>query len=246
MAKSPVSFVIIILFLSLACESIAPYSGSVSTDTPKPQPTRTIRPTTTPKPTATPNLSATQTADELNSVLELFAGKGYLESKTGEFGEIEPFDGNWAQLGWYQWSSFATIDSDFLYKAHFSWATASETGAESGCGVVFGIQDNNNHYAVFLDKSRILFLMHRGSYSYEVGKTKGTGRVKYGNPAEADFALAVKEQNAYVLVDGEFTEYTLSKDQSPTGEFGYSIFSGTNRDYGTSCKITEAVLWTPK
>ncbi|GAB4504577.1 MAG: hypothetical protein Fur0043_15710 [Anaerolineales bacterium] len=112
--------------------------------------------------------------------------------------------------------------------------------------MVFGIQDNDDHYAAFLDKSRILFLMSRGPSVYLVGKTRGSGRVNFGNPAEADFAIAVKGQKAYVSVDGDVTEYTLSVDQPSSGRFGLTLLSGTNSGYGTRCEMTDLILWTPK
>jgi len=159
---------------------------------------------------------------------------------------VDPFNEEWAQIGWYQRWVFQDVFSDFLFKAHFKWSTASETPEISGCGVVFGLQENGDHYAVFLDKSRILFVMARGSNLYVVGKTSGSGRANFGNPAEAEFAISVKGQSAYVSVDGKFTEYTLSADQTSAGQFGLTILSGTNRDYGTRCEMTDIVMWTPK
>jgi hypothetical protein len=85
--------------------------------------------------------------------------------------------------------------------------------------------------------------MKRGSGVYQVGKTRGSGRVDFGNPAEADFAVAVKDQSAYVSVNGEVTEYTLSVDQTTRGTFGVTLLSGTNSDYGTRCEMTDVMLW---
>ena len=132
-----------------------------------------------------------------------------------------------------------------MFKAHFKWSTASSTPDLSGCGVVFGIQENEDYYAVFLDRSRILFLMKRGEGIYEVGKTRGSGRVNFGNPAEADFAIAVRDKSAFVSVNNEVTEYTLSKDQTTEGYFAATLLSGTNRDYGTRCEMTDMILWYP-
>ena len=239
---SVLSAVLVLLIVSLACATALPGA----TDTPLPKPTNTPRPTATSKPSPTPDIAATQRADEFTSLLDKFAEKGYVESTEGDVVEFEPFEERWAQIGWYQWWPFEETDSDFLFKAHFKWSTASATPDVSGCGIVFGLQENDDHYSVFLDFSRILFLMKRGRYSYEVGKTRGTGRVNFENPAEADFVIAVKDRTAYVSVNDEITEYTLSKDQSSEGSFAYTIFSGTNRDYGTRCEISDPLLWTPK
>ena len=88
--------------------------------------------------------------------------------------------------------------------------------------------------------------MGRGKNSYNVGKTSGSGKVNFDNPAEADFVLAVKGQSAYVSVNGEVTEYTLSADQTSAGTFAFSILSGTNKDYGTRCEMTNMIFWEPK
>ena len=67
--------------------------------------------------------------------------------------------------------------------------------------------------------------MKRASKVYLVGKTRGSGRADFGNPAEADFAVAVKGQSAFVSVNGEVTEYTLSVNQSSRGEYGATAAS---------------------
>lgn len=239
---SVLSAVLVLLIVGLACATALP----AATDTPLPKATNTSRPTATTEPSPTPDVAATQRADEFASLLDKFVEKGYVESTEGEVVELEPFEERWAQIGWYQWWPFEKTDLDFLFKAHFKWSTASATPDTSGCGIVFGLQDNGDHYSVFLDKSRILFLMKRGKYAYEVGKASGSGRTNFGNPAEADFAISVKGQNAYVSVDDEFTGYALSADQTTKGNFAYSLISGTNKDYGTVCEMTEVMFWTPK
>ena len=51
--------------------------------------------------------------------------------------------------------------------------------------------------------------------------------------------------HAYVYVDDKFIgEYTLSQDKILKGIFGYGIISGTNRDFGTRCEITNARVWS--
>jgi hypothetical protein len=182
--------------------------------------------------------------DEFQALLQTFEENGYIETTKGEISELSPFKEEWAQLGWYQWWPYNEVSSDFVFKAHLNWSTAIATSDESGCGFIFGIQENNDHYVVFLDKSRILFLMKRGSGVYLVGKTSGSGRANFENPAEADFVVAVKGQSAYVSVNGEVTEYTLSIDQTTDGVYGVTILSGTNSDYGTRCEMSDVMIWT--
>jgi len=104
----PVVLAIIILTFSVpACGVGAPATPTPTvppaTDTPLPTPTKTVRPTETPKQTATPDMAATQKVDDFYAVLQSFEEKGYLESTDGEIFELESFNEEWAQIGWYQW-----------------------------------------------------------------------------------------------------------------------------------------------
>ena len=249
---SPIKIAMIVMALAIVACSVgapAPTATPLPTNTPVPPtdtPLPTATPTDVPTPTATPNVAATQKAEEFLSLLTLFKDKGYIDTTTGESTALDDFQQDWAQLGWYKWWTYDGQYENFVFSAHFKWSTANATPEVSGCGVIFGLQENNDHYAVFLDKGQIKFLMGRGSYVYNVGKTRGPGRTNFGNPAEADFAVIVKGQTAFVSVDGEVTTYTLSADQTSAGTFGLTVLSGTNRDYGTHCEMTNIVLWTPK
>ncbi len=94
-------------------------------------------------------------------------------------------------------------------------ALSGETSDTSGCGIVFAIQpkgDRNDYYGVVLDNHGFISAILMAGYYYDMGKTRGTGKLDFGNPAEADFTLIVNDYKAYVYVDDEFIgEYTLSK-----------------------------------
>lgn len=246
-----VSFVLMLILVSLACATSQP----TPTSTPEPTatktstPTKTPRPSPTPRPTNTPNLAATALAEERNAEIQDYYDKGYLTTTDGRFRELDDFSYDWAQMGWYNWLSLRDSAQDFFLSAHFKWNSASKTPDISGCGFIFGIQPNDDHYAVFLDRSKVFFLMtdKRLGFSKPVGTTRGTGRVKFDYPAEADFVLIVKEAYAYVLVDGEVIgEYTLSQSRISHGRLGLTVLSGTNKDYGTRCEMTNLHLWIPK
>jgi hypothetical protein len=135
--------------------------------------------------------------------------------------------------------------------AHFKWSSAYRNADTSGCGFIFAGQENNDHYAVFLDRSKILFVETRSPFYNPVGLTRGTGRVKFDNPAdhpaEADFTLIVRDAYAYVLVDDELVgEYTLAQSKVLKGKLGLALLSGTNKDYGTRCEMTNLHLWIPQ
>jgi len=249
-----IGFVISTIFVSLACAAILPEPTSMpaptATHTAVKIATQTLRPSPTPRPTITPNLAATQHAEELYAEVQAHFDKGYLTTTDGEFKEYPDFREEWAQIGWYSLWPFDDTASDFYMSAHFKWSSANRKADLSGCGFVFAIQDNRDHYGVFLDKSRVYFV--ETSYYYQPFKpTRGTGLVNFDNPAdhpvEADFTLIVKDIYAYVLVDGELVgEYTLSQSKALRGRMGLALLSGTNKDYGTRCEMTNLHVWLPQ
>ena len=74
--------------------------------------------------------------------------------------------------------------------------------------------------------------------------------MKFGNPAdqtvEADFTLIVNDIYAYVLVDDEMIgKYTLSRSKDLDGNLGLTLLSGTNKDFGTRCEMTNVHAFFP-
>ncbi len=248
---SLIVFVLSLILASMAC-------GGLSQSTPTPEPTaavtiivssKTPRPSATPRPTITPNLVATQHVEELNTVAQGYFEKGFLTTAKGKLTELDDFDEKWAQLGWYNWWILDNKASDFYMSAHFKWESAYKNSDVSGCGFVFDIQDNNDHYAVFLDRTRVLFISsdHSAGGASPLGRTRGNGSVNFGENTEADFTLIVKEAYAYVLVNGAVVgEYTLSQSRPLYGNIGLTLLSGTNKDYGTHCKMTNLYFWAPE
>lgn len=253
--KLALKLLVVILVMSLILPACSTFASPPPTATSTPQPTSTATntptqtppPTSTPRPTATPNLAATQHMDDLMLEAQTYFDLGYLKTADGRFREYDDFEVEWAQLNWYQWQPLSDTVSDFYLTGHFKWESAYRNADISGCGFVFGLQQDSDHYAVFLDRARILFLHSSGNRTREVGKTRGSGKVKFTPPAEADFTLIVKGAYAYVLVDDELVgEYTLSQSDPLRGRLGLTVLSGTNKDYGTRCEMTNLHAWIPK
>jgi hypothetical protein len=248
-----VAFALILTLVSLACATAQPTPTNTplptATSTETATPTKTPRPSATPRPTRTPNLAATQRVEELNAEAQAFYEKGYLATADGKFTELDDFSYDWAQMGWYNWLPVSSSASDFYLSANFKWNSALKNSDTAGCGFIFDLQPNDDHYAVFLDRTKVLFLItdHSLGFSKPVTPTRGTGRVKFDYPAQADFTLIVKGAYAYVLVNNEVvSEYTLAQSRSLEGGLGLTVLSGTNKDFGTHCEMTNLHLWVPK
>ena len=248
------SLIFFFSFVSLACgtsqstPSPTNISEPTATKTAIPTATHTPRPSPTLRPTQTPNLAATERTAELNAEIQEYFEKGYLATTEGSFRDLDDFRYEWAQLGFYLPFLIQEEVGDFILGAHFKWDSAFKNSNISGCGFMFGIQPNDDHYAVFLDRQKVFFLTtdHTVDFSRPVSPTRGTGLVNFDYPAEADFTLIVRDAYAFVLVNGEVIgEYTLAKSRPPKGDIALTVLSGTNRDYGTRCEMTNVRLWLP-
>ena len=244
-------FFILLLMSLVACSSGGQATPTPTlppaTNTPLPTPTITNTPTSTPSPTATPNVSATETYNNLLSKVQMFKDEGLIPSTSGKYIVLGTYYNNFSQIGWLSRRHLDVYVENFVFNGNVSWSTAKDTSDKSGCGVVFGVEEkesNDEYYGVVLDKSRIYFTMGRSGHYYELGKTRGTGQLDFGNPAEAELTLLVYDKHAYVYVDNNFIgEYTLSQDKELRGKFGYAIISGTNYSYGTHCEIMNTRIW---
>jgi hypothetical protein len=167
----------------------------------------------------------------------------------GRFTELDNFSDEYAYLGGYKPPLIVDSASDFFLSAHFRWNSALENSDTAGCGFIFGLQPNFDHYAVFLDRTKVEFRIRNLElgYSTRVEPTHVTGQVNFDYPAEADFTLIINGANAYVLVNKELiSEYTLLQGRSVRGHLGLTVLSGTNKDYGTHCEMTDLRLWRPR
>jgi len=174
--------------------------------------------------------------------IQKFVDQGYLADATGKYSELPDFDENFAQINFYQWWRTDFFGNNFVFSAHFSWDIAGDSTYVSGCGVSVGPNDVGYIPQVYiLHRSKVLVLQGGG---YEVNPRKGSGHVDIPSPYEADFTLIASgsENISYVLVNNEFVgKYKLN--YSGSNNLGFVIFSGTSKDYGTHCKITNARVW---
>ena len=253
--RTLMSFAFCFVWVSFACATAQSTPVPTNTIEPSateiliPTATKTPRPSPTLRPTQTPNLAATERAEELRAEILGYFEKGYLTTMEGRFRELDDFSYEWAQLGFYLPFLVEDAVGDFVLGAHFKWDSAFKNSNISGCGFMFGIQPNDDHYAVFLDRQKVFFLItdHTVGFSRPVQPTRGTGIVKFDYPAEANFTLIVRGAYAYVLVNGEVVgEYTLAQSRLSKGGLALTVLSGTNRDYGTRCEMTNLHLWTPE
>jgi hypothetical protein len=249
-------FLILLLFIaSMACNSAAPAAPAPTTTPAAPTiaPTATKPPTSTPRPAATPDVGATKAVEDFQARVDGYVEKGYLPTSNGTLYSLDDYKTEWAQMNYLSDlapTGYSDAVQNFVYNGDFEWQSAVQNPETSGCGLYFRVQENGNFYSTYLDTERVVMGGYEGStgpYVQRFGVTTGPGRVNIEYPAKANFTIIVNGHMAYVFVDdafiGSYTLYT-GKLLDP-GYLGYFVKSGTNKDYGTRCTITNGKLWVP-
>ena len=217
-------------------------------NTAPPQPTVAVPPPSVPvlQPTVGTEQSNSQVPADFQKVVERYYSKGYLSSTKGEYHHLDDYSKDWAQINMYDLTDTGFSPEDFMVSAHFDWQSAIRNPDPSGCGFGFH-QQGTDTYLFFVDKDYVWLgpwngVTHRFT---RIGTTSGTGWVGLGNPGTADVALVVNQKKAYVILNDKLIgSYTLDTDWlTGPGDLEYTVLSGTNKDYGTRCKMTNVDLW---
>lgn len=255
-----VRFFVVLGIISLACgidfstNDPAPAAPAVvtvivqATQPPPPTlvPPTPIPPTVPPKPTDIPASPVPAVPPEYQETVDYYYEKGYLPSTKGEYIPLDDFSKDWAMINFYYTEETGQFIENFMVTANFEWQSAIRYPDPSGCGWAFHMQ-GEDEYLFFVDREYVWMMIWDDSRQQptRIGATTGSPWVGMGNPADAEVVLVVNGTKAYVLVDNHFKgSYTLDTDWlTGKGAFAYAVVSGTNADYGTRCRITDAVLW---
>ena len=214
-------------------------------NTPLPTATFTVTPapTVTPTPTETPNATATAQVEQFTTKVKDYFAAGYISSAEGTYQRLPDQSFSWAEIGYYQWTKIKLAPTDFIIKSDITWNSASAAADSSGCGYVFRIQDNRDHYMFYLSLKGYV------EAATNVGKSwKAMGRGTFGLAAqrgEATVTLIVEGHTFRALVNDKLVKvFTGLTGKLPTGDLAYTVVSGTNKGYGTSCDFKNTELWT--
>lgn len=221
-----------------------PTNTPAATNTPKPTATFTPKPTITFTPTATPNLEATKQVEDFLTKIKEYYDAGYISTMDGSYTHLDDFSYAWAKLNYYQWVDTGLSPTDFVIKSNISWTSASSAADSSGCGYVFRVQDNYDHYAFFISLKGVI------EAATNVGGWNSMGVAAYGKPSRNGKALVtlIVEGNKFrVLVDDKLIKtYSGYDGKLMTGSLAYTVVSGTNKSYGTQCTFKNTEIWTIK
>ena len=181
--------------------------------------------------------------DEFRSLVADLKRDGTIPNSSGTFRFHENYETEWAQINWYQWDSFDTA-RDFVISADITWKSASTTPnyQYSGCGFVFRALDtDNNLYAAVNMDGRL----HFGGYRN--GRQLNYGDQKYGpvsTKGSAQMVLVVNGGTASVYINGARVGQQKNLAIDSAGGLAFTVWSGTNKDYGTRCTFEHVYYYT--
>jgi len=191
-------------------------------------------------------VKATVQAQPMLDAVQKLVADGYLSKSDGVFHALDDFDESWAQLNWYRFWDTDYSPSDFVVRANAKWVSASRTADwwNSGCGFVFREQSEDNHYLAYLGlDGRVYFSAFRKGVFVDLGgATYGKVDVPEG---EAQIMLVVAGDK-FVFFVNDKRVYSKTDRSFKSGALALTLLSGTNKDFGTRCHMTDIELWELK
>jgi hypothetical protein len=193
--------------------------------------------------TAESILRETQQAEPLFEWVQKLFNEGISTTTEGKYFRVPDFNQSVAQLGQgFYWDSGFSANN-FLLSASVALSSGSDKAnwQDSSCGFIFGEENNRNYDLADVAMDGNIYMWNcRG------GSCKAMAVKKYGPPmipnGKADVTLMVFEKHIHFYVDGQ--EIVSATDlRYVEGNIAYLMRSGTNKDFGTRCQMTNIGLW---
>jgi hypothetical protein len=188
-------------------------------------------------------MDATQEAGSMAGIVQQLYDTGILSTTNGEYSRLADYDSNWAQTDSYQKTYSGYEPTNFVIQADATWQVFENTGnwTESGCGIVFHENDQEDHYLVVFSLGGQAFLWRRMSggfsklgisYRYDVNH----------DIAQAKVMIAVEDNWITIFVDNQEI-YHFHHPYLESGKLAFTVISGSMIDYGTRCTLSNIELW---
>jgi len=254
-SKSALIICLVLMLMLSACGASAPAATSTLTATvtstivPTFTATLTLTPTKTPLPTATPNLAATQQYEDFFAVVQKIHAAGQIPNTDGQYLKLDDYRDEVATKLDYAYAETGVSAKNFIVRGDFEWSNAINTTNISGCGFVYRVQQNMDHYLIVLDAFsgvKLASSTDRGTYSMGSPQGEDEKITDFGpGPYQATFTLVVNDLKSYVYVNNVYQgEYKLLDYRiTDSGLLSGAVLSATSEGYGTRCKITNMQAW---
>ncbi len=192
----------------------------------------------------------TATAKSLYDAVQKLVTDGNLTSADGSFQKLPDFSESLAMINFISPYPTALTPKNFVLRTDMSWESASDKANwfNSACGIIFHIDpvDNTFYSASLSLDGNVNIDQHKKNFSF-ISKI---ARKKYGKldvpKGGAKFMLVVTGEQITVFINDTLV-YSYKTDLVfREGMLAYSITSGTNKDFGTRCTLTNVELWELK
>jgi len=246
----------VLTLLLSACSASTPSIPTVTstrtvTDTPEPTvtATQTAVATITPSPTVTPDIAATQQYEDFFALVQKIQEAGQVPSTDGKYLELDDYQDEVATKLSYEYAETGVSAKNFIVRGDFEWSNAINTANISGCGFVYRVQQNTDHYLIVLDAFsgvKLASSTDRGTYSMGSPQNGDKKISDFGpGPYHATFTLAVNDLKSYVYVNDVYQgEYKLLDYRiTESGLLSGAVLSATSEGYGTRCNINNIQAW---
>ena len=194
-------------------------------------------------------VSSLATQQAVDAVWSLLKSDGTVSYKQGKTYDIDDFEQSWAQRGWYNYWPFGYNMGDFVIMSHIDWEIPENANfGQGGCGFLVRIQNEDNHLVVFLSPRGYpeLGAMTPSGFAYQSYHWQNPDNPNFLTIApavtgSADFVVVVEKEYVTGYVDGvKIYQYYVALT-SP-GDMGYTLVSGTNKDFGIYCKFSNTTV----
>lgn len=198
------------------------------------------------KYTATAGVKATAQAyeDGMTGLVKALYEAGKVGSTEGDYYKLDDYARSEAKLNYFFPESLGYEAENFVFSVDLKWVSASMNAnwATSGCGVLYGIQGNG--------KQAILTYLGLDGFTHTLMGYKDqwpqVAFNRWGKPdlpkGEARMTVVLWDKHATVYVNDKMSSEYYTPLYKP-GDLGLTVISGTNKDTGTSCLMTDIVLF---
>ena len=190
-------------------------------------------------------IATAQAQGMISEVQKLFES-GMIGSTEGEYYRVDDFDKSWAQLNYYDWWQTGLSGENFVMSgdAYVSSASTNANWFASACGICFSLLDGSNHDVIWIamDGRAYLMSVHKDVKRMLVVQ-------KWGAPTKTDFQahymVVVNDKHVTLYIDNQEV-FSVYDGLLGPGLIANTLVSGTNKGYGTRCKVTDVDLWIIK
>lgn len=180
---------------------------------------------------------------EFLNTLQQLKENGSIPVSEGQITSYASFSDSYTNMGTAKYYTITEADH-FVLSSKISWLSAfsAPNGAVSGCGFIFGAGSDANNY--------LMTSIRMNGYIYFNGLNNGN-RLSYGQQyvttpsmqGEGLLTLIVDGSSVSIYFNGNLVS-NRNDVVIPGNGIGFSILSGTNKDFGTQCTFEDIFLYT--